>query len=55
MLRLSLFLISLITLFSARTQETVPFCATDEIHQQLFLEHPEYNAGIVRANERLKQ
>ena len=55
MLRLSLFLISIIALFSARTQETVPFCATDELHQQLFLEYPEYNAGIVRANERLKQ
>lgn len=30
-------------------------CGTDEMHQQLFLQHPEYNAGIVRANDRLQQ
>ena len=55
MLRLLLLLLSIITLFSSRAQDSVPFCATDELHQQLFLEHPEYNDGIVRANERLKQ
>lgn len=36
-------------------QESVPFCATDEMHQQIFTEHPEYNAGIVRAHEELQQ
>ena len=35
-------------------QET-PFCATDEMHQQLFVERPDLNLGIVRAYERLKQ
>ncbi len=30
-------------------------CGTDEMHQQLFLQHPEYNAGIIRANDRLQQ
>jgi PKD repeat protein len=29
-------------------------CATDEIHQKLFEEHPQYNPGIVRAYERLQ-
>ena len=36
------------------SQEEIPFCATDEMHQQLFNEHPEYNAGIVRAHEKLQ-
>lgn len=30
-------------------------CGTDEMHQRLFQEHPEYNAGIVRASNRLQQ
>jgi hypothetical protein len=29
-------------------------CATDEMHQKLFEEHPQYNPGIVRAYERLQ-
>lgn len=29
-------------------------CGTDEMHQQLFTTHPEYNAGIIRAYERLQ-
>lgn len=29
-------------------------CGTDEMHQHLFDEHPEYNQGIIRANERLE-
>jgi hypothetical protein len=29
------------------------FCATDEMHQQLFHEHPEINPGIIRAHEQL--
>lgn len=36
------------------SQEAPPFCATDEMHQQLFNEHPEYNAGIVSAHEKLQ-
>lgn len=30
-------------------------CGTDEMHQKLFQEHPEYNAGIIRANDKLNQ
>lgn len=30
-------------------------CGTDEMHQKLFLEHPEYNAGISRAHAKLQQ
>jgi len=29
-------------------------CGTDEMHQELFKNHPEYNAGIIRAHERLQ-
>lgn len=29
-------------------------CGTDEMHQQLFQQHPEYNQGITRAYERLQ-
>lgn len=29
-------------------------CGTDEMHQKLFLDHPEYNDGITRAYERLQ-
>jgi len=39
--------------FSLFAQEHV-HCGTDEMHQQLFQQHPEYNAGIQRANERLQ-
>lgn len=35
------------------SQGPIP-CGTDEMHQQLFLEHPEYNVGIQRAYERLQ-
>lgn len=35
------------------SQTPIP-CGTDEMHQQLFLNHPEYNVGIQRANERLQ-
>lgn len=38
------------------SQETERFpCGTDEMHQHLFEEHPEYNEGIIRANERLEE
>lgn len=29
-------------------------CGTDEMHQQLFQQHPEYNEGVQRAHERLQ-
>ncbi len=29
-------------------------CGTDEMHQQLFQKHPEYNAGVTRAYHRLQ-
>lgn len=29
-------------------------CGTDEMHQRLFSEHPQYNEGIIRANSRLQ-
>lgn len=35
-------------------QESAPFCASDQIHQQIFAEHPEYNPGIIRANNELQ-
>jgi PKD repeat protein len=37
-----------------KSNESVPFCSTDEMHQRLFHEHPQYNEGIIRANQRLK-
>jgi len=55
MLRLILFSLLSIVALQLKAQEASPFCATDELHQQLFLEHPEYNAGVKRANERLQQ
>lgn len=39
--------------FQAISQEHIN-CGTDEMHQKLFLEHPQYNAGITRAYERLQ-
>lgn len=44
----------LITIFSfAQQTERFP-CGTDEMHQHLFEEHPEYNQGIIRANQKLE-
>lgn len=51
------FLLSISFLFFTYTftQKTERFpCGTDEMHQHLFEEHPEYNEGIIRANERLE-
>ncbi len=39
--------------FQAISQEHLN-CGTDEMHQKLFLEHPEYNDGIKRAYNRLQ-
>lgn len=41
--------------FCSNTQEQLKHCGTDEIHQQLFQQHPQYNAGIERANQRLQE
>jgi PKD repeat protein len=40
--------------FSSLSQNTPKHCGTDEMHQELFKTHPEYNAGILRAYERLQ-
>jgi PKD repeat protein len=50
----SLLLCSFFTPATLFAQESIPFCGTDEMHQQIFAEHPEYNAGIVRAHEELQ-
>jgi hypothetical protein len=42
-------------LYSINFAQNELHCGTDEMHQKLFLEHPEYNAGIVNANNRLQQ
>lgn len=43
-----------ISIFST-AQEQIKHCGTDEMHQKIFLEYPQYNAGIVNANERLQE
>ncbi len=42
-------------LYSIHFGQNELHCGTDEMHQKLFLEHPEYNAGIINANNRLQQ
>ncbi len=49
----SLFLFFPLVVFS-QSNET-KHCGTDEMHQELFLKHPEYNAGIIRAANRSEQ
>ena len=49
-LLLCLFLYST-TLFA---QESAPFCASDEMHQHIFTNYPEYNPGIIRAHNELQ-
>lgn len=39
--------------FGVKSQNSV-FCATDEMHQKIFHDHPEYNEGIIRAHEQLE-
>lgn len=46
--------IFLIGLNKAIAQDRPHHCGTDEMHQQLFQEFPQYNQGIIRANERLQ-
>lgn len=36
----------------AQSEEENKHCGTDEMHQQLFLDYPEYNQGILRATNR---
>ena len=52
-LLLSISLISAVLCF-AQDAERFP-CGTDEMHQHLFEEHPEYNEGIIHANTRLEE
>ena len=40
--------------FATFSQSNQKHCGTDEMHQDLFKNHPEYNVGIQRAYERLK-
>ncbi|PHR46588.1 MAG: hypothetical protein COA32_10620 [Fluviicola sp.] len=50
-----LLLASLLITVLSFAQETERFpCGTDEMHQYLFEEHPEYNQGIIRANQKLE-
>lgn len=49
-----LFSLTFFSFHSLWSQEALP-CGTDEMHQQLFAERPDLNAGIIRANERLNQ
>lgn len=50
----SLLLASVLISTSLFSQAQVPFCGTDEMHQQIFTEHPEYNQGIARAHNKLQ-
>lgn len=49
-----LLLTSILITTSLLAQEQKPFCGTDEMHQQIFAEHPEYSPGIIRAYEKLQ-
>lgn len=49
------YLLLLQMLFFASFAFTQIPCGTDEMHRQLFQQHPEYNAGIQRAYERSQQ
>jgi hypothetical protein len=50
-----LLLFSLLFAFFSFTQESERFpCGTDEMHQHLFDQYPQYNDGIIRANNRLE-
>jgi hypothetical protein len=40
--------------FTSSAQNRELYCGTDEMHQDLFKNHPEYNAGIQLANEKLQ-
>jgi PKD repeat protein len=54
-MKYTLLLLSFLFGFFAITQNSERFpCGTDEMHQQLFDQHPEYNQGIIRANNRLE-
>lgn len=49
-----LLLLASIFIFNQLIAQEQPFCATDEIHQQIFTDHPEYNPGIIRAHNELQ-
>ena len=46
--------ISALLSISTYSQTNPKHCGTDEMHQELFKNHPEYNVGIQRAFERLQ-
>ena len=48
-------LIFLVGLISISYSQNQLHCGTDEMHQKLFLDYPEYNPGIIHANDRLQQ
>lgn len=54
-MRLLAVLFILFPIFVFSQEEEYKHCGTDEMHQQLFQEHPEYNAGIIRAANRSEQ
>jgi PKD repeat protein len=55
MRHLLLFFFSILLTLPSVSQEIQGLpCGTDEMHQHLFKKHPEYNEGIIRANERLE-
>ena len=49
------YLLLLIALIPAALAFSQLRCGTDEMHHQLFQQHPEYNAGIQRAYEHSQQ
>ena len=49
-----LLLLASIFIFNQLIAQEQLFCATDEIHQQIFTDHPEYNPGIIRAHNELQ-
>lgn len=55
MKQFSLFLILLSTSFIVKSQENTLHCGTDEITHQLFQQHPELQAGMIHATEKLEQ
>ena len=52
-LLLTIFIIVTIFSLKAQQEEALP-CGTDEMHQRLFNDHPEYNSGIANAYNKLQ-
>lgn len=47
------FIIMAVFSLNAQHEETLP-CGTDEMHQRLFVDYPEYNSGIINAYNELQ-